>query len=232
MLRRAAQSLRQAYSSHSTTASLWKDLETVASSKRIIHNTPFRQAAAEAAPAPTPSGSASGLASVPALIKALGFGGALPFWIFSPPVASHLPLHLLGDGVAEKAGALQVSYGATIISFLGGVHWGLAMTSLTPLKLTGQRYIWSVIPCLAVWPTLVLPQEHAAALQAALLGFVYIVDRGWLKRGGLPPWYMALRLPLTVLAAAGLSMTAVAGGGAVGVNEVAAVDDDEDEETR
>lgn len=27
-------------------------------------------------------------------------------------------------------GLLQVGYGATILSFLGGVHWGLAMTNV------------------------------------------------------------------------------------------------------
>lgn len=26
--------------------------------------------------------------------------------------------------------ALQIGYGATILSFLGGVHWGLAMTNV------------------------------------------------------------------------------------------------------
>lgn len=45
-------------------------------------------------------------------------------------------------------------------------------------------------------------------LQAALLGVVYAVDRSWAKRGLLPPWYMKLRTPLTLLAASGLAMTA------------------------
>lgn len=205
MLRRAAASLRQGLQA----SAAWKDVET-ATCKRIHSSTWMRQAAEAAPPPPPPP---QGLAAVPGLIKALGFAGVLPFWIFSPAVAPELPLNLLGDNVPAAAGALQVGYGATIISFLGGVHWGLAMTSLTPLKLTGQRYVWSVLPCLAAWPTLAMPTAQAAGVQAGLLGVVYMVDKGWAKRGMLPPWYAALRLPLTVLAAAGLAMTAVGEGG-------------------
>jgi Protein of unknown function (DUF3429) len=233
MLRRAAQSLRQACSSH--TAAAWKVLETNTAIKNI-HTKPFLRQAAEETSSSSTAGAAGavgrnaasasasvktapqpsqqqpqGLAAVPNLIKALGFGGIIPFWAFSPAVAPHLPfLDLLGDTVIQNAGLLQVGYGATIISFLGGVHWGLAMTSLTPMKLTGQRYVWSVMPCLTAWPTLAMPVQHAAAMQSVLLGFVYLVDRGWFKKGGLPPWYMAMRLPLTVGAVAGLAMTAVA----------------------
>ena len=207
MLRRTAQSLRQACSTHTTT--IWKELEANVASKGI-HTKPFLRHAAEETAA-TAAKTPQGLAAVPTLIKALGFGGIIPFWAFSSPIAPHLPLDLLGDAVHQNAGTLQIGYGATIISFLGGVHWGLAMTSLTPLKLTGQRYVWSVLPCLTAWPTLAMPVEHAAAMQSVLLGFVYLVDRGWFNKGGFPPWYMAMRLPLTIGAVAGLAMTAVSG---------------------
>lgn len=158
--------------------------------------------------------------SVPTLIKVLGFGGVVPFWACSTPIASWLEENnvmsissLFGGKVS--ASQVQVAYGATIISFLGGVHWGIAMTSLTPVSLLRQRYVWSVMPSLLVWPTLTFPDvEHAAGVQAALLGLVYMVDRGWYRRGGFPPWYMQLRLPLTVLAAAGCLLTAASNPGA------------------
>lgn len=106
-------------------------------------------------------------------------------------------------------GKLQVSYGATILSFLGGVHWGLAMTTLTPLKFTAERYIWSVCPCLAAFPTMILPVQQAAAIQAALVGLVYMTDRSWAGRGGLPGWYMRLRGPLSLVAGTSLALTAI-----------------------
>ena len=83
------------------------------------------------------------------------------------------------------------------------------------LRMAGQRYLWSVMPCLMAWPTLAMPLGQGAATQSALLGLVYFVDRSWAGRGLLPRWYLAMRLPLTLLAAAGLATTAVVEGGDV-----------------
>ncbi|PSC73137.1 conserved membrane [Micractinium conductrix] len=149
---------------------------------------------------------------VPGITRFLGFAGALPFWVFSPAVAPHLPLDLLLDvHMLSNPGLLQVGYGATILSFLGGVHWGLAMTNVggtLGFKMAEQRFIWSVLPCLMAWPTIAMPVPHAAGVQAALLGAVYLVDKSWAGRGLLPPWYIRMRLPLTLLAASGLVLTA------------------------
>jgi hypothetical protein len=162
----------------------------------------------------TSTSSSKSYQSVPTLIKVLGFGGVVPFWACSAPIASWLEENNVISisnwfGGTVSASQVQLAYGATIISFLGGVHWGIAMTNLTPVNHLRQRYVWSVMPSLLVWPTLSFPDvEHAAGVQAALLGLVYMVDRGWYRRGGFPPWYMQLRLPLTVLAAAGCLLTA------------------------
>lgn len=51
--------------------------------------------------------------------------GAIPFIALSPPIAQALPL-LPADLVAS-AGLLQIGYGASIASFLGGIHWAMAM---------------------------------------------------------------------------------------------------------
>lgn len=146
---------------------------------------------------------------MPSAARFLGFAGSIPFWVLSSPVAGEISGFLPETVMATT---LQVAYGATIISFLGGVHWGLAMTNVggpLGIKLMEQRYLWSVTPCLMAWPTMALPAPQAAGIQAALLGVVYMVDRSWEKRGLLPSWYMRMRLPLTVLAAAGLTGTAV-----------------------
>jgi hypothetical protein len=150
--------------------------------------------------------------NMPPHAKALGYLGVLPFWLFSTPVVEQLPVLGVMAGLSTSDfGTLQVAYGATILSFLGGVHWGLSMTTLTPIKYTAERYLWSVMPCLAAFPTLIMPTPHGAGIQAALIGLVYATDRSWAKRGGLPPWYMKLRAPLSVFAASGLGMTALYG---------------------
>ena len=95
--------------------------------------------------------------------------GALPFWVFSPAVAPLLPLDLLLEpSMLASTGLLQVGYGATILSFLGGVHWGLAMTNVggtAAAKMCEQRYLWSVLPCLMAWPTVAMPVPQAAGIQ-------------------------------------------------------------------
>ena len=50
--------------------------------------------------------------------------GAIPFIVLSPPVAALLPLP---PDLVASAALLQLGYGASIASFLGGIHWAMAM---------------------------------------------------------------------------------------------------------
>ena len=56
---------------------------------------------------------------------ARGDPGVIPFIAFSPAVAAALPLPA---DLVQNAALLQLGYGASIASFLGGVHWGMAMS--------------------------------------------------------------------------------------------------------
>ncbi len=51
--------------------------------------------------------------------------GAIPFLALSPPIAEMLPV--LPAGLLANAAMLQIGYGVTIASFLGGIHWAMAM---------------------------------------------------------------------------------------------------------
>lgn len=119
---------------------------------------------------------------------ALGFAGLLP------QVAAAL---LAGLGYFS-GGAIAVGYAALILSFLGGMWWGLAMF----LRL-GQ----GVLVALAVVPSLVagalaafafvhLPSALVALGSAILLTLP--VDRWLTTRGLAPSNWMALRIPLSV----------------------------------
>ena len=50
--------------------------------------------------------------------------GVIPFLALSPPIAASLPLPA---DLVQHAALLQVAYGANIASFLGGIHWAMAM---------------------------------------------------------------------------------------------------------
>ncbi len=51
--------------------------------------------------------------------------GVIPYWVLAPPIAHTLAVLPL-DFVAIAAQS-QMTYAACIISFLGGLHWALAM---------------------------------------------------------------------------------------------------------
>lgn len=50
----------------------------------------------------------------------------------------------------------QMCYGVVIVTFLGAVHWGVAMamplTSPVAYRLANEAFVWSVIPSVMAWP--------------------------------------------------------------------------------
>lgn len=132
----------------------------------------------------------------PALVRALGFGGLLPF------IGGALALWL---APAQGALALQAlaGYGAVILSFVGALHWGLALRGTSPAMAT-PLYAWSVVPSLLGWLALLLMAvgQAAPALLVLVGGFVAHLRQDWrlAARLDLPRWYLPLRLQLTAVA--------------------------------
>eukprot|EP00775_Hariotina_reticulata_P013028 gene13028-13157_t len=87
--------------------------------------------------------------SVPTVPKVLGLAGAIPFIVLAPPVCKHLT-HILPAELVDNCALFQVCYGAGIVSFLGAVHWGVAMSSSlsspVALRIANESFIYSVIP--------------------------------------------------------------------------------------
>ena len=81
-------------------------------------------------------------ASLPAPAAWLGYGGALPF-------VSLAALCWLVAGHAGFWFGLLLVYGAVILSFVGALHWGFAMTlpGLEPAR-RSRMMAWSVVPAL------------------------------------------------------------------------------------
>jgi hypothetical protein len=104
-----------------------------------------------------------------------------------------------------------VAYGATILSFLGGVHWGLAIGSrdgADPGRLPA-RLILSVIPSLAAWAALLCPQTAGLFILALSIAAMLWVDVRATQSGDAPPWYPKLRIPLTSMVVASLLLGAI-----------------------
>ena len=120
----------------------------------------------------------------------MGYLGLLPF---------------LGAGVGVWFGmswltGWLLAYGAVILSFVGAIHWGLAMARQDP---SPRWFYASVVPALAGWLALLLPA--LAGLPVLIAGFVGW--RVWEHRGGgpaLPRWFRRLRTVLSAGAVAAL----------------------------
>lgn len=130
----------------------------------------------------------------PRTVAWLGYGGLLPFLVLTP--ASLLDHH---HGVVWSD-ALY-AYGAIILSFIGALHWGLAMglPELTERQ-RSARFTWSVVPALIAWPAVLLSPPLAAPL--LVIGFVahYLQDRRLASQAALPQWYLPLRFRLSSVA--------------------------------
>lgn len=131
--------------------------------------------------------------SVPASALWLGGTGALPF------VACAM-LAVFGTQDWQGLGTQAlVAYGAVILSFLGGVHWGLAIGRGPSSIVSGSHLILSVVPSLVGWAALLLPVGADLLLLALAFAAMFIVDLRLTQNGPLPAWYPRLRLPLTIV---------------------------------
>jgi hypothetical protein len=96
---------------------------------------------------------------------------------------------------------IGLSYGAIILSFLGGLHWAFAMT--LPELSTQQkklRFTWSVIPSLIAWSSFALSPMYATLI--LVIGFIsHLTQDFYVKKlANLPAWYLTIRLQLTTVA--------------------------------
>lgn len=139
-------------------------------------------------------------ARVPPSAAWLGALGLVPFGA----LAALLPF-VSADLKTDVAYAL-LAYGATILSFLGGVHWGLAIGSTAPAAAAALkgRLILSVIPSLVAWAALLVPLRSGLFTLAAAIALMLVVDIRATGAGEAPAWYPRLRIPLSCAVAASL----------------------------
>lgn len=124
----------------------------------------------------------------PAQARLLGYGGLIPF-------VATLGVLLFADAYRDLALTALIAYGAVILTFVGAVHWGIALarTDTPPATLA-----ISVGPSLIAWVALLLspPQGLVTLLAAFVMLFAY--ERQALWATAFPGWYQTLRGHLTL----------------------------------
>lgn len=120
----------------------------------------------------------------------LGVAGLLPFVLGAALVWASR------GAVQAQAAAALAAYGAVIVSFLGGIHWGLACRQSPPRQ---ALLVWGVVPSLLAWLALAMPLALGLAWLGAALMACYRVDRRIYAEEGASAW-LPLRWRLTVVA--------------------------------
>lgn len=128
--------------------------------------------------------------TVPPAASRLAYAGLLPF------VLGAVLLWLVrADAHPYVAGALS-GYAAVVISFLGGIHWGLALAQPQPAP---RLFVWGVVPSLVAWVAVVLPPYAGLVVQGVMLVVCYLVDRRVYPLQGAAHW-LTLRFRLSAVA--------------------------------
>lgn len=127
----------------------------------------------------------------PLWARRLGHAGLIPFvllsllvWVVNPDVQPYVTLTFS-------------AYASTVVAFLGGVHWGLAMRAEGP----GPRaFRWAVVPPLLGWVGAIMPPHAGLPLLGGALVVCYVVDRRLYVACGQAHW-LTMRFRLSAVAA-------------------------------
>lgn len=133
------------------------------------------------------------------MARVLGYGGLIPF------IVGGLLVVLFGSSPLWGIDPVFFvsSYAAVILSFIGAVHWGVALAGpVRPVKAHLMLGL-SVIPALIAWVALLAGPQSAAAVLVLCVSFI----AWWLYEFLIPGkqilarWYLRLRLQLSTVAA-------------------------------
>lgn len=149
------------------------------------------------------------MSRIPPAALWLGLAGLIPFlWgaaTLVQPGLAEWGMRAIGPRFVGPH--VQLFYGTVILSFMSGVLWGFATRAGGRVAATG--YALSVLP--ALWAFFMVGGGPVAAAINLMAGFIALLALDYLfwKQELAPPWWMRLRVLLTVVAVACLAVDAV-----------------------
>jgi hypothetical protein len=123
----------------------------------------------------------------------LAIFGTLPFVALSIAISTH-QFH-----DAKMMIEFLLTYAAIIISFLGGIHWGISLHHYNySYRIANLLTLESVAPSLVAWGILFYPGVHVQLLVLTLLyALMWSVDSLLYNRDLIPQWFFELRSIVT-----------------------------------
>ena len=146
--------------------------------------------------------------------NALTLAGAIPFVVFT--------LLTIGEPHVEErvevATVILLLYSAVILSFLGGIRFGMEVRA--PADGAAANLAWSVMPSLAGWGLVVVTYivvlfggggfvGWCFALFALLFALQYAWDAASVRAGEAPGWFGPMRRRITLIVVPTLLIAAV-----------------------
>jgi len=128
---------------------------------------------------------------VPDPARRLVYAGLVPF------VAGALLVWFVRPDAHPYVALALSSYAAVVVSFLGAIHWGIALREAVPPP---SLFGWGVVPPLVAWLASMMPADAGLVIHGAMLCACYAVDRRVYPRHGLAGW-LTLRFRLSMVAA-------------------------------
>lgn len=132
-----------------------------------------------------PVGAAS--AEPPKFARWLGYAGLVPF------VGGALLIWLVDPEALPFVAQALSTYAALVASFLGGIHWGLALREPAPSTL---QLAWGAVPSGPAWIGAMMPASSGLVVGGLVLLLAWLVDRKIYPAHGAARW-LTLRFRLS-----------------------------------
>ncbi len=141
----------------------------------------------------------------------LTYAGAIPFLACAAILLFGQATGL--GSLGQFAGQAITTYAAVIVSFLGGIQWGIALATHEQQPQTAKSlFLLSVVPSLLAWAMLFLPNGSSRVVVAIfLIGFVWVIDALLHLQQVLPTWFFRLRSNISAVVMASLIVATLVG---------------------
>jgi hypothetical protein len=145
--------------------------------------------------------------------RLLTFAGAIPFAglalaLFMPDGNEYLKANA---GQKILIVQLLTTYAAVILSFLGGIQWGIGLSIVSAAPRSAKTlFCLSVLPSLFAWAMLFIAHPTSRILVAiGLFGFVWIIDTLLNLQKLIPAWFYKLRTIITAIVITSLTASLI-----------------------
>lgn len=132
--------------------------------------------------------------SIPTPARIYGLAGLIPF--FSGALLCWITPATSTPSALPTGPIILLTYGAVILSFLGGIRWGVAMQHGALIN-SWSVVSWAMVPSLLGWFALLIGAALGLLILIIGLALQFYVDYRSTQQGITPAWFLSLRIVLT-----------------------------------